>query len=305
MEKVMIHKLLLTMGIASLFLCFTGCASTSSTYGQTNPRFTNLPKINNYVRTESIDSETEVALHYQSTVTLGSILGVVTKNPPLENPQPLNEYMDTFINSEPLKGNLAYRHCENILSNGISYLNLCTFEYKNIKRGDRAFFLITFYDGKGVLIKSTINDMHATYQVAQNLYSLYDQKKIVLPPFEETFKGLDNNKIDKVVKEFDDELVTNIDKVPEKYKKMIKEWAERTYIDPESIRYRWQFPAQKLNPKKTNGKEVILLCFETNAKNRLGGYTGYQINGAMFENGELAEAGTKALSWGCMLPKGL
>ena len=52
-----------------------------------------------------------------------------------------------------------------------------------------------------------------------------------------------------------------------------KELIADEFSDPDSVKFRRMFISELMNPK---GEAVLYLCGEVNAKNRMGGYTGYR-----------------------------
>lgn len=52
-----------------------------------------------------------------------------------------------------------------------------------------------------------------------------------------------------------------------------KEMVADEFSDPDSAKFRRMFISELINPK---GEAVLYLCGEVNAKNKMGGYTGYR-----------------------------
>lgn len=89
---------------------------------------------------------------------------------------------------------------------------------------------------------------------------------------------------------------------PTNWKALVKERLESVLVDPGSAEYRFNYPAPIQGWQNVKGpaggfsSETIYgwkACFQYNAKNRMGGYGGYEDVYVFFKNGRIALFDTK------------
>ena len=321
-------KGLLSVCIAVTWLSLFGCAST--TYQKSNISGNNLNNIPGYRIITNKDENNSIFLQYAKLVRVPSLTELeldphsfenkeefiqasITHNPPLKDlPQSVESVIKAFIEAFPngLRNKsvkLAFKTCDKILTNEYTYMEMCSYDYKNnwgSTRGitgadtDRVFFIGTFNQGKLVtIIMHNNQDFRSAYLAARNAYLQYDTP-ITIASQELIFKGMDTSLIEKSMSKHDKKIYTVAKKLPSNYKEQIDKWALNHFKDPDSVKYRWGISKPlKLSNLKTDGKEVIEYCFLSNAKAPTGGYTGYTLHKAFFEDGKLTNVAINNQNW--------
>ena len=89
---------------------------------------------------------------------------------------------------------------------------------------------------------------------------------------------------------------------PKNWKALATERLETTLVDPQSAQYRFPYPPPAKAWRSVVGNKGELssktvygwrTCFQYNAKNRMGGYTGYKDAFVFYKNGRAAYINTK------------
>ncbi len=70
---------------------------------------------------------------------------------------------------------------------------------------------------------------------------------------------------------------------------MVQTAVARDLIDPDSARFRDPYAAKTTLTKADVTKNVTVVCGEVNAKNRMGGYVGFEPYAVIIENGKVAK----------------
>ena len=312
----------------SLLGCFSliGCNSTVSSVSSASSVSTNnekwLTNISGYQLIANINEANAMTLSYgliipnYSTEQLRAdgrrfdlmlknkevfITATISHKPPLkvlpnQIKEDVKKFVNIFPNGDP-KHHLAFKTCNTILSNNYTYIEMCSYDYKDTwdsSRGihaddtDRVFFIGTFNQGKLAIIQMyNTQDFSSAYLAAKNIYQKYDTP-ISIAPYDEIFKNLDNNTITKAILEHNKKGYSVAKKLPPNFMTQIKNWALGKFKDPDSVKYKWDISKPlMISNLKTNNNEVIEHCFLSNAKNSVGGYTGYTLHKAIFINGKL------------------
>ena len=300
-------------------LCLTiGCSSTSSqkvsTTAETNK--TALTVMSYKLVSEQNDDKSHSLIYKKSSLNSIEkpiikhnlreriINGFITQNPPLQQLSPeqvINQMQLVKNETEKSMNNqkgaeIRIKTCDQILTSDNLYIELCSYDHKFsydqsgevvTSDTDRIFYIGIFIGGKLVpIIMANALDFFESYSIAKQLYLSY-KTPIEMPKYAELFKGIDEHKIaDSFLKH--DKKIFSVGKLPSNYKKQIQDWALKRFKDPDSVLYKFDVVKPlKVSSSKTDNDNIIEFCFLTNAKNSIGGYTGYEIQKAFFINGRL------------------
>jgi len=73
---------------------------------------------------------------------------------------------------------------------------------------------------------------------------------------------------------------------PDNYKSIVKDYIEKAYFDPYSLR---RVSLSKPLQGHLFFQQGWLVCLEANAKNRMGGYTGFKANALLINRGTVVQ----------------
>lgn len=313
-EISMKTKFIFTTAIACT--CLLGCSSTSNTKNAEN--IVNLP---GYVLNQKKITADNIFLNYefQNPYMFAkadieylnlfewkphTIQGAISQEDKLQKlPITLEENSKNLINNFETELNksgdkkVAFKTCDVLLSTDINRVEVCSYDYKfrfenkgTITTSDteRVFYISTFYSGKlSFIIMHNYPDFRNAYLAMKNLYQLY-KYPIILPPYETFFGNINMDDIKHSYAKHDKKIYTPTNNLPKNFQSQIKELAFTRFKDPNSVIYKFDVAKPlKMSDYKTDGRLIVEYCFLTNAKNEIGGYTGYKLHKAFFINNKL------------------